>query len=66
MFIEKYEFTPTKFSTRKSLALKNFGSEFTSDPAVEKDNELEIQGLYVQIGQLKIENYIQKNCDDQF
>ena len=52
---KKYELTPTQISTWKSLALKNFANLFSTDSAEGKDNGVEVQVLYAQIGQLKVE-----------
>jgi transposase-like protein len=53
---KKYELTPTQISTWKSLALKNFGNVFSTDPSETKKDGVEEQILYAQIGQLKVEN----------
>ena len=56
VLVKKYELIPTQISTWKSLALKNFGNLFSTDPVVEKENGVDTQVLYAQIGQLKVEN----------
>lgn len=53
---KKYELLPTQISTWKALALKNFGTLFTTDPSETKKDGVEEQILYAQIGQLKVEN----------
>lgn len=53
---KKYELAPTQITTWKSLALKNFGNVFSTDPSAAKETGVEAQILYAQIGQLKVEN----------
>jgi transposase len=53
---KKYELTPTQISTWRSLALKNFGNVFTSDSPESKDEGVDTQILYAQIGELKVQN----------
>jgi len=54
---KKYELTPAQISTWKALAMKNFGNVFSADATEKKDDGVESQILYAQIGQLKVENY---------
>ena len=53
---KKYELLPGQITTWKAVALKNFGNVFSTDPSQTKENGLDAQVLYAQIGQLKVEN----------
>ena len=55
---KKYELQPTQISLWKSQALKNFPTLFASETDQKKTQEqdVDIQSLYAQIGQLKVEN----------
>jgi transposase-like protein len=53
---KKYELLPTQISAWKAQALQNFGQVFTSDKPDKKENAVDIDKLYSQIGQLKVEN----------
>ena len=53
---KKYELQPTQISLWKSQAIKNLANVFTQDKTQEKEKEVDINGLYAQIGQLKVEN----------
>lgn len=53
---KKYELTPTQISIWRGLALKNFGNVFSSDSSEDKDNDIDRQILYAQIGELKVQN----------
>jgi transposase len=53
---KKYELTPTQISTWRSLALKNFGNVFSSESSEDKENSVDTQILYAQIGELKVQN----------
>ena len=53
---KKYELTPTQISTWRSLALKNFGNVFSSESSQDKENGVDTQILYAQIGELKVQN----------
>ena len=53
---KKYELLPTQISAWKTQALQNFGQVFTSDKPEKKENAVDIDTLYSQIGQLKVEN----------
>jgi transposase len=53
---KKYELQPTQISLWKSIALKNFSNLFISEPVNKRDQEVDVQSLYAQIGQLKVEN----------
>lgn len=53
---KKYELLPTQISAWKTQALQNFGQVFTSDKPEKKENAVDIDKLYSQIGQLKVEN----------
>jgi transposase len=53
---KKYELTPTQISTWRSLALKNFGNVFSSESSEDKENGVDTQILYAQIGELKVQN----------
>lgn len=53
---KKYELLPGQITTWKAIALKNFGQVFSTDPPEAKENGVDSQLLYAQIGQLKVEN----------
>ena len=53
---KKYELSPTQISLWISLALKNFTNVFDGESSSSNEKEADIQGLYAQIGQLKVEN----------
>jgi len=53
---KKHELTPTQISTWRSLALKNFGNVFTTESSEVKENGIDTQILYAQIGELKVQN----------
>ncbi len=49
---KKYELQPTQISLWKSQAMNNFSALFSQ----EKENEVDVQQLYAQIGKLQIQN----------
>ena len=53
---KKHELQPTQISLWRSLALKNFSNVFEGESVSSKEKEVDIQSLYAQIGQLKVEN----------
>ncbi len=53
---KKYELLPTQITTWKTIALKKFPELFGNELKPYNKNEVKIQGLYAQIGQLKVEN----------
>ena len=53
---KKYELTPTQISTWRTLAMKNFGNVFSSESSQDKENDIDRQILYAQIGELKVQN----------
>lgn len=53
----KYELHPTQINTWKREAMNNMASVFGADKSDSAaDNEQQIEKLYAQIGQLKVEN----------
>lgn len=54
--VKKYELLPTQISAWKAWALQNFGQVFSSDKQHPKEKLVDIEKLYSQIGQLKVEN----------
>ena len=63
---KKYELTPTQISTWRSLALKNFGNVFSSESSQDKENGVDTQILYAQIGELKVQNeFLKKSCAER-
>ena len=52
---KKYELQPTQISLWKSQALNNFSNVFSNENNDEKKKEEDIQTLYAQIGQQKVE-----------
>ncbi len=53
---KKYELTPTQISTWRTLALNNFGNVFSAESSEDKDDGVDKQILYAQIGELKVQN----------
>lgn len=53
---KKYELLPTQISAWKAQALQNFGQVFTTDKQETKEKPVDVEKLYSQIGQLKVEN----------
>jgi len=51
---KKYELQPTQISLWKSQAMNNFSALFSQEK--EKENEVDVQQLYAQIGKLQIQN----------
>ena len=53
----KYELHPTQINTWKREAMNNMSSVFGTDKSeATADNEQQLEKLYAQIGQLKVEN----------
>lgn len=52
---KKYELTPAQISSWKSQALQNFESVFGLDKQKEEKESVDIDKLYSQIGQMKVE-----------
>lgn len=53
---KKYELQPTQISLWKAQALKNFSAVFSKESSDEKIKEAQdVQNLYAQIGQQKVE-----------
>ena len=52
---KKYELLPTQISAWKAQALQNFGQVFSTDQQP-KEKPVDVEKLYSQIGQLKVEN----------
>jgi transposase len=53
---KKYELLPAQISSWKAQALQNFEQVFASDAPVSKQKPIDLEQLYSQIGQLKVEN----------
>ncbi|MFZ4462830.1 MAG: hypothetical protein ACOYN5_03240 [Bacteroidales bacterium] len=53
---KKYEFQPTQISLWKTLAKRNFPALFSSDKPKNKENDVDVQQLYAQIGKLQVQN----------
>ena len=53
---KKYELQPSQISKWKAEALKNFSQIFMMEGSQKKENEVDSEKLYAQIGQLKVEN----------
>ncbi len=51
---KKYELQPTQISLWKSQAMNNFSALFSQEK--DKENEVDVQQLYAQIGKLQIQN----------
>lgn len=61
---KKYEVSPIVISRWKSEFLTNIAATFKTNPEVEEQAEkVDIEKLYSQIGQLKVENdFLKKSC----
>jgi len=53
---KKYELQPTQISLWKTLAMSNFSALFSSDKPKNKENDVDVQQLYAQIGKLQVQN----------
>ena len=53
---KKYELQPTQISLWKSQAMNNFSALFSQEKEKDKENEVDVQQLYAQIGKLQIQN----------
>jgi transposase len=53
---KKYELIPTQITTWKTAALKKFPELFGNELKTDTKKDVDIQALYAQIGQLKVEN----------
>lgn len=53
---KKYELQPTQVSLWKSQAMNNFSALFSQEKDKAKENEVDVQQLYAQIGKLQIQN----------
>ena len=53
---KKYELQPTQISLWKTQAMINFPELFSSDKPKDKENEVDVQQLYAQIGKLQVQN----------
>lgn len=52
---KKFELQPSQISQWKTQALINFSNVFNVEKSTEKKNEVDVQNLYAQIGQQKVE-----------
>jgi transposase-like protein len=58
---KKYELLPTQISLWKAEALSNFSNVFGADKAIKQKQEVDIQTLYAQIGEQKVQiDYLKK------
>lgn len=53
---KKYELQPSQISLWKSQAIQNFANVFSKDSSDSKEEQIDIQGLFAQIGELKVQN----------
>jgi len=53
---KKYELQATQISLWKSQAMNNFSALFSQEKEKDKENEVDVQQLYAQIGKLQIQN----------
>ena len=53
---KKYELQPTQISLWKTQAKSNFPALFSSDKPKDKENDVDVQQLYAQIGKLQVQN----------
>ena len=64
---KKYELLPTQISAWKAQALQNFNQVFSSDKQIPKEKRVDVEKLYSQIGQLKVENdFLKKSCNERY
>lgn len=58
---KKYELLPTQISLWKAEALSNFSNVFGADKASKQKSDVDIQTLYAQIGEQKVQiDYLKK------
>jgi transposase-like protein len=53
---KKYELQPAQISLWKTQAMSNFSTLFSQEKPKEKEDDVDIQQLYAQIGKLQIQN----------
>jgi len=53
---KKYELLPTQISLWKTQAMNNFSALFSKDKPNGKEEEIDVQQLYAQIGKLQVQN----------
>jgi len=53
---KKYELQPAQISLWKTQAMNNFSKLFSSDKPKEKEDDVDLQELYAQIGKLQVQN----------
>jgi len=53
---KKYELQPTQISLWKTQSMRNFSNLFSKDNEKDKEEDVEIQQLYAQIGKLQVQN----------
>lgn len=53
---KKYELQPTQISLWKTQAMSNFPALFSSEQPKDKENDVDVQQLYAQIGKLQVQN----------
>lgn len=64
---KKYELLPTQISAWKAQALQNFDQVFSGDKPEKKEKSIDVEKLYSQIGQLKVENdFLKKSCNEKY
>ena len=60
---KKFEVNAVVISRWKAELLENISSVFEKKSNIEKEEEVDIEKLYAQIGQLKVENdFLKKSC----
>ena len=63
---KKYELQPTQISLWKSQAMNNFSALFSQEKEKDKENEVDVQQLYAQIGKLQIQNdFLKKSFESE-
>lgn len=53
---KRFELLPSQISAWKAEAIKNMSSVFTNAKPEKKENDIPVEKLYEEIGQLKMEN----------
>jgi len=53
---KKYELQPTQISLWRNQAMSNFSMLFSIEKQKDKENDVDVQQLYAQIGKLQVQN----------
>ena len=62
---KKYELQPTQISLWRNQAMSNFSMLFSIEKQKDKENDVDIQQLYAQIGKPQVQNdFLKKSCNE--